>query len=85
MQGFSNFKYRGVADLTLWDWYMVYAAAFGISDRVMRGLAMAYPQVSDPEWLDANASDTVFYWNYRPYDWYGVAFLQWLGVRGFRG
>lgn len=76
MQGFSNFKYRGVADLTLWDWYMVYAAAFGISDRVMRELAMAYPQVSDPEWLDANASDTVFYWNYRPYDWYGLRFYS---------
>lgn len=76
MQGFSNFKYRGVADLTLWDWYMVYAAAFGISDRVMRELAMAYPQVSDPEWLDANASDTVFYWNYRPYDWYGLRFYN---------
>lgn len=76
MQGFSNFKYCGVADLTLWDWYMVYAAAFGISDRVMRELAMAYPQVSDPEWLDANASDTVFYWNYRPYDWYGLRFYS---------
>lgn len=76
MQGFSNFKYRGVADLTLWDWCMVYAAAFGISDRVMRELAMAYPQVSDPEWLDANASDTVFYWNYRPYDWYGLRFYN---------
>lgn len=76
MQGFSNFKYCGVADLTLWDWYMVYAAAFGISDRVMRELAMAYPQVSDPEWLDANASDTVFYWNYRPYDWYGLRFYN---------
>ena len=37
---------------------------------------MAYPQVSDPEWLDANASDTVFYWNYRPYDWYGLRFYN---------
>ena len=32
---------------------MVYAAAFGISDRVMRELAKAYPQVNDPAWLDA--------------------------------
>lgn len=49
---------------------MVYAAAFGISDRVMRELAKAYPQVNDPAWLDANASNSLFYWNYRPYGWY---------------
>ena len=53
MEDFSNFTDRGAADLALWDWYMVYAAAFGISDRVMRELAKAYPQVNDPAWLDA--------------------------------
>ena len=37
---------------------MVYAAAFGISDRGMRGLAKANPQVNDPAWLDANASNS---------------------------
>ena len=67
MEDFSNFTDRGTADLALWDWYMVYAAAFGISDRVMRELAKAYPQVNDPAWLDANASNSLFYWNYRPY------------------
>lgn len=70
MEDFSNFTDRGAADLALWDWYMVYAAAFGISDRVMRELAKAYPQVNDPAWLDANASNSLFYWNYRPYGWY---------------
>ena len=70
MEDFSNFADRGTADLALWDWYMVYAAAFGISDRVMRELAKAYPQVNDPAWLDANASNSLFYWNYRPYGWY---------------
>lgn len=70
MEDFSNFTDRGTADLALWDWYMVYAAAFGISDRVMRELAKAYPQVNDPAWLDANASNSLFYWNYRPYGWY---------------
>ena len=58
MEDFSNFTDRGAADLALWDWYMVYAAAFGISDRVMRELAKAYPQVNDPAWLDANASNS---------------------------
>ena len=36
----------------------------------MRELAKAYPQVNDPAWLDANASNSLFYWNYRPYGWY---------------
>lgn len=69
MQDFSNFTDRGTADLALWDWYMVYAAAFGISEQVMRELARAYPQVSDPRWLDDNAADSMFYWTYRPYGW----------------
>lgn len=71
MQDFSNFADRGAADIAMWDWYMVYAAAFGISERVMKELAKAYPQVNDPAWLDANAAGTLFYWNYRPYGWYG--------------
>ena len=71
MQDFSNFADRGAADIAMWDWYMVYAAAFGISERVMKELAKAYPQVNDPAWLDVNAAGTLFYWNYRPYGWYG--------------
>ncbi len=70
MEDFSNFTDRGTADLALWDWYMVYAAAFGISDRVMRELAKAYPQVNDPAWLDANASNSLFYWDLPPVGWY---------------
>ena len=71
MQDFSDFSDRGAADMALWDWYMVYAAAFGISERVQRELAKAYPQITDPDWLDAYASDMLFYWTYRPYGWYG--------------
>lgn len=70
MQDFSNFTDRGAADLAMWDWYMVYAAAFGISERVMRELAKAYPQVSDPDWLDSNASDSMVYWTYRSHTWH---------------
>lgn len=66
---FSDFSDRGAADLVLWDRYLVYAAAFGISEQVLRELAKAYPQVTDPDWLDSNASDSVLYWHYRPYGW----------------
>lgn len=71
MQDFSDFSDRGAADLTMWDWYLVYAAAFGISDRVMRELAKAYPQVRDQAWLDANGSGSLWYWNYSPMHWGG--------------
>lgn len=67
MEDFSDFSDRGTADLMLWDWYMVYAAAFGISERVARELAKAYPQVTDPEWLDANGGDHLWYWSYYTY------------------
>ena len=64
---FSDFSDRGAADLLLWDRYLVYAAAFGISERVLKELAKAYPQIADPDWLDANASQSLLYWSYRPY------------------
>ena len=67
LQDFSNFSDRGVADMVLWDRYLVYAAAFGISDRVMAEFAKAYPQVTDPQWLDAHGAGSLLYWSYRPY------------------
>ncbi|WP_314686530.1 DUF2207 family protein [uncultured Bifidobacterium sp.] len=64
---FSDFSDRGVADIVLWNRYLVYAAAFGISDVAIRQLAKAYPQLSDPQWLDANATGSLIYWSYRPW------------------
>lgn len=68
MGDFSEFKDRGVADMTLWGRYMVYATAFGISEKAMKQMLKAYPQLADPNWLDANASDSLLYWSYR--SWY---------------
>ena len=68
MEDFSEFKDRGVADMTLWGRYMVYATAFGISEKAMKQMLKAYPQLADPNWLDSNASDSLLYWSYR--SWY---------------
>lgn len=68
MEDFSEFKDRGVADMTLWGRYMVYVTAFGISEKAMKQMLKAYPQLADPNWLDANASDSLLYWSYR--SWY---------------
>ena len=51
----------------LWDRYLVYAAAFGISEKTLRQLALAYPELSDGQWLDQNASGSLIYWSYRPW------------------
>jgi uncharacterized membrane protein len=64
---FSTFQDRGVADLALWDRYLVYAAAFGISREVAKQLALAQPQIADQQWLDSNAMTyPLVYSFYRP-------------------
>lgn len=62
---FSDFTDRGAQDLVLWDTYLVYAAALGLSEQVMRQLADSVPELSDPAWLDAHANGTLVYWMYR--------------------
>ena len=57
--------------MTLWNWYMVYAAAFGISEKVAREFARAYPEVNDPQWLDTYGYDSLGYWTYRSQAWNG--------------
>lgn len=72
LEDFSDFSDRGVADLTLWDRYLVYAAAYGISDTVLKQLSETHPELSDPQWLDSYATGHLIYWSYRPY-WYARA------------
>ena len=51
--------------MALWDQYLVYATAMGMSKRTLRELAKAYPQIQNPDWLDDNATDSLVYWNFR--------------------
>lgn len=67
LEDFSDFTDRSVLDLTLWGRYMVYATAFGISEKAAAQLAKAYPEVTDPEWLDQNAASSYLYWPCRSY------------------
>ncbi|MCI1635236.1 DUF2207 domain-containing protein [Bifidobacterium sp.] len=78
---FSAFQDRGVNDLVLWDRYLVYAAAFGISNQALKQLALAYPQLSDPQWLDEHASGSLLYWTYRPWAFAGAAYGYGMGAR----
>ena len=57
---------NGVFDTVLWGRYMVYAAAFGISDKLMEQMERAYPQLADPEWANVHTSnDSLVYWSAR--------------------
>ncbi len=45
MLDYSLIEEKGVLDLVLWEKYLVYATAFGISDKVIEELKAKYPQV----------------------------------------
>lgn len=49
MNDFSDFSERGVPDVTLWEWYMVYASAFGIADKVSRKLRSVFDQLPESQ------------------------------------
>ena len=46
---YSLLKEREVVELVLWEKYLVYATAFGVADKVMAQLKIAYPQLSQDE------------------------------------
>lgn len=52
MEDFSLLKEKQVPDLILWEQYLVYATAFGISKKVMEQLKVVYPELSDPNYYD---------------------------------
>ncbi len=47
MEDFSMLNERDIPELALWERYMVYATAFGISEKVLKQLKVAYPQLTD--------------------------------------
>ena len=74
LRDFSNFKDRSVEDMVLWDRYLVYAAAFGMTEAVLRQLRdeisafTSSGQLSDAAAMDAISTR----WLWMPgYAWYG--------------
>lgn len=63
---FSHFQTRGIEDLVLWDRYLVYAAAFGISEQVLRQLYLAEPRLQDISWVDSHTNNSLLYWYVAP-------------------
>lgn len=43
MEDFSLLKEKDIPDLIIWEKFLVYATAFGIAEKVIKGLKVVYP------------------------------------------
>lgn len=62
MLEFSRMTEYGVPQLALWEDYLVYATAMGISKNVCEQLKLVYPELQDPAYLYTNYNNTAIYW-----------------------
>ena len=54
MEDFSLLNEREVPELVLWEKYLVYATAFGISDKVLKQLKVVYPDIDKVEGINTS-------------------------------
>lgn len=55
LKDYSKIDEKGVFDIVIWEKYLVYATAFGISDKVIEELHAKYPYVfTDEYWEETN-------------------------------
>ena len=47
MEDFSMLDQKEIPDVVLWEKYLVFATAFGISEKVLKQLKVVYPQIDD--------------------------------------
>lgn len=69
MEDFSMLNEKEIPDLVLWEKYLVYATAFGISDKVVKQLKVIYPQFTDSDYMHS----------------YGYAYLYLMSSNNFSG
>ena len=60
MEDFSLLNEKDIPDLALWERFLVYATAFGISEKVIKQLKVAYPQLQDDAYM-MNHYRTMYY------------------------
>ena len=56
MEDFSKLDDKEVPDLVLWEKFLVFATAFGISEKVIEQLKVKFPELSDEQYLRNNYS-----------------------------
>ena len=53
MENFSMIDKKELPEIVLWEEYLVYATAFGIADKVLKQLKIAYPSIENTENLSS--------------------------------
>lgn len=56
MEDFSKLDDKEVPDLVLWEKFLVFATAFGISEKVIEQLKVKFPELGDEQYLRNNYS-----------------------------
>lgn len=56
MEEFSLLKDKEIPSLVLWEKYLVFATAFGISEKVLKQLKVVYPEITDMNFVMYNYS-----------------------------
>ena len=59
MQDYSLLNEKTLPDIVLWEKFLVYATAFGISEEVTEQLKIAHPDM-----FNVNNVDNYSYWNH---------------------
>lgn len=50
---FANFKNKGVPEISIWEYYIIFAMAFGISNKVLEQIVASYPNIEDTSFIDS--------------------------------
>lgn len=64
MQDFSMMEEKEIPELVLWEKFLVYATAFGISDKVLKQLNVMYPQITDSDYMISNGYSYLYWMSY---------------------
>ena len=52
MLEFSEFRNKGVPEISIWEYYIIFAMAFGISKKVLEEINACYPNVEDSGFME---------------------------------
>ena len=52
MLEFSSVKSNGLPEIALWEYYIIFAMAFGISKKVLLQISSCYPNIEDSTFMD---------------------------------
>lgn len=52
MLEFSNFRSKGVPEISVWEYYLIFAMSFGISKKVLMQIKACYPNIEESAFIE---------------------------------